>query len=847
MRFWEQLKRSFPSWMRPRSVQIGDSSWAEYPDLKDPFEKIPYGLAYHQIICSPEGRPIDYRFLSVNKTYEEITGLKAVDIIGKTVREILPGIEVLWIDRFGQVALTGQSDVIEEFTAPLGKWRACGVFSARKGFFFVAVEDITERKKAEEALRQANLRLASIAEMSLDTIYRLDDRGCFSYVSPAVEALLGYVPEDVLGKPFQSFVFSGDLSLVLDVYQKVEDGRSVKGVQFRMLRRDAATVFVDINVVPLFVDGKFAGQQGVARDITTRRKAEEALRVKTEELEQERTNLQMIFSSVEVGMLLVDRDGVVRRVNEAATVVFKKSEHDLLGCSLGQALCCIHLIEEVGVCGNMEPCAECPMRRVLETVFKTGCVLPSTEIIRDFVIKGETRRVCLEVSVAPVMIDSTCQVILSLVDITLRKQAEQAIRLSEEKIRDFLNAVPVPMYLRNMGSVFEYCNDKFIAFFGTSHDRVVGHSTTSVFSSDVVERLAHFDEELWQKKGHQIFEMELVRADGKKRTVIFYRTLSYDADGRVSGFIGAILDITERQQAVTALKERDDRLQQMFSDLEQAHNTLKRTHEQMIQSEKMAAVGMLAAGIAHEINNPLGFIASNLVVLEKYVENLTIYCQTYDGLCAALDAKDEARISAARAEVENIQERLELNDMMNDLSPVVLETREGFERIRKIVQDLKSFSRADTGQMESVDINVLAESVLRIVWNEIKYKAEMVKEYGQILPITANPRQMEQVILNVLVNAAQAIAGHGVITIRTFLRERTVVLEIEDTGKGIPIEALPRIFDPFFTTQEPGEGMGMGLSISYDIVRRHHGTIDVESLVDKGTKVTIVLPVPTAS
>ncbi len=846
MGFLAQLKRSLFFWMRPRSLQVGDHSWAGYHELKDPFEKIPYGLAYHQVICSLDGRPIDYRFLSANKIYEEITGLKVADIVGKTVREVLPGIENFWIDRFGQVALTGRSDVLEEFAAPIGKWYACRCFSTRKGFFFVAVEDITERKKAEEALRQAHFQLASIAEMSLDAIYRLDARGCFSYVSPAVEALLGYVPEDMLGKSFQAFVFPGDLSPVLDVYQRVEEGGAVKGVQFRMLRRDTTTVFVDINVVPLFIDGKFAGQQGVARDITIRRKAEEALRAKTEELEQERKNLEMIFSSVEVGMLLVDGEGVVRRVNEAATVVVKKSEHDLLGCSLGQALCCIHLIEEGGTCGNMEPCSECPMRRVLETVYKTGCALPSTEIIRDFVIQGETRSVCLEVSAAPVMIDGTCQVILSLVDITLRKQAEQAIRLSEQKIRDFLNAVPVPMYLRNTGSVFEYCNDKFIAFFGTSYDRVVGHSTASVLTSEVVEKLSHLDDELFRKGGHQVFEMELVRADGEKRTVVFYRTLSYDAERRVSGLIGAMLDITERQQSEQALKQRDDRLQQMFLDLQDAHNTLKCTHEQMIQSEKMAAVGMLAAGIAHEINNPLGFIASNLVVLEKYVENLTVYCQTYDRLCVALDANDEARISAARSEVENIQERLELDEMMSDLGPVVRETREGFERIRKIVQDLKSFSRADTGHTESVDINVLTESVLRIVWNEIKYKTDLVKEYGQIPLVAANPRQMEQVILNVLVNAVQSVVDHGMITIRTFLRESSVVIEIEDTGRGISAEVLPRIFDPFFTTKEPGEGAGMGLSISYDIVKRHHGSIDIESIVGKGTKVMISLPVPAA-
>lgn len=718
MGFFQQLKKViFPS-SHLGIVHMTESEWVECQDLQGTFENAVGALASYQIICSSDGKPIDYRFLHVNKAFEELTGLKALDVIGKTMRDIRPNMEDSVIDCYGQVALTGKPDVIEEFSAVLGKWYLCHAFSVKKGFLLVRIEDITEQKRSEDALQQAHRQLASITDSTTDLIYRLDAREYFSYVSPVVQVLLGYDPLDVIGQPFQGFILPADLVVWKAANKKVSEGHPVKGVRLRFLRKDVASVVAEINIVPLFLNETIIGQQGIARDITISYKAEEALRVKTEELEEERANLQMIFSSLQIGMFLIDGNAVIQRVNEAMTDIIHKSSEDLIGSSIGQALCCPHLIEEGEKCGMLNACLGCPIRFIFETVLKTGCVVSATEVMWDLVINGETRSVCFEVSAAPVMIDHTCQIAFSVMDVTSRKYAEQSI------------------------------------------------------------------------------------------------------------------------------KEQGVHLQEALAELQRSHETLKHTHEQMIQSEKMAAIGLLAAGVAHEINNPLGFITSNLGVLEKYVQTLSDNYQSHLKLCAALVAQDQGRIHEAHREAEEFQETFDLDEIIDDLGPIVKETHEGCDRIKKIVQDLKSFSQADTGYRETIDLNVVIERVMGILWNEIKYKAELTKEYGQIPLIVVNPRQIEQAFFNVLMNASQSIVKRGRITVRTFLRGNDVVLEVEDTGKGMSKEAVARIFDPFFTTREPGEGPGLGLSISYEIIKRHQGSVSIDSVIDAGTKVTIILPVP---
>jgi two-component system NtrC family sensor kinase len=236
----------------------------------------------------------------------------------------------------------------------------------------------------------------------------------------------------------------------------------------------------------------------------------------------------------------------------------------------------------------------------------------------------------------------------------------------------------------------------------------------------------------------------------------------------------------------------------------------------------------------------MGFIISNLSSLGKYVEKLTAYLDT-----------DEKILSGCAPAVREmaVQERqkYKIDHIRKDMPDLISESSDGAQRVRQIVQDLKSFSRVDGGEFAFADINEGLDSTLSIAWNELKYKTTVTKEYGQLPKVWCNMGQLNQVFLNILVNASHAIEDHGEIRITTWKEDDTVRIAISDTGGGIPTENLKRIFDPFFTTKEVGKGTGLGLAIAYDIiVNKHGGRIDVTSEVSVGTTFIIMLPVTTA-
>ncbi len=270
-----------------------------------------------------------------------------------------------------------------------------------------------------------------------------------------------------------------------------------------------------------------------------------------------------------------------------------------------------------------------------------------------------------------------------------------------------------------------------------------------------------------------------------------------------------------------------------------ARNTkeLQQLHSQLVQTEKMASIGLLAAGIAHEINNPMAFIASNLASMGKYVGRIMDLAERQAELIASCCPPD------VREEHERYRRANKTEYVAKELSVMVDESLEGVERIRRIVTSLKSFSRKDDNVLVEANLNELVESTLNIVWNEIKYVATLKRELGDIPPVKCYPSQLNQIIVNLLVNAAQAMERPGEITIRTWCDQGSVFISVADTGHGIPAETLDRIFEPMFTTKETGKGTGLGLSIVSDIVQRHRGEISVASTVGAGTTFTVRLPV----
>lgn len=306
----------------------------------------------------------------------------------------------------------------------------------------------------------------------------------------------------------------------------------------------------------------------------------------------------------------------------------------------------------------------------------------------------------------------------------------------------------------------------------------------------------------------------------------------------INQYLSLAANTLERNTLLNEVEQRNQLLLEEQSKQQALIEKLQTAQNQLLQSEKMASIGQLAAGVAHEINNPIGYVMSNLSTLGQYVQTLW---QAFGELS---DQYKQDVSDSAAAVLGTLQEKFDLEYLREDLDSLLRETREGTDRVKRIVQDLKDFSRADSGEFQVVDLVKCIEKTLNIVHNELKYKAEVVCEFDELPLVEMVESQVSQVIMNLLVNAAHAIESRGTITITARLqRQQMICVSVTDTGSGIKPEYQSKIFDPFFTSKPVGKGTGLGLSISYGIMQRHHGRIEFTTEVGKGTTFFLYLPV----
>ena len=291
----------------------------------------------------------------------------------------------------------------------------------------------------------------------------------------------------------------------------------------------------------------------------------------------------------------------------------------------------------------------------------------------------------------------------------------------------------------------------------------------------------------------------------------------------------------ERRALLLNARQYKFDLEKRNAELASGKLELQRLQAQIIHSEKMASLGQLAAGVAHELNNPIGFIYGNLDVLNEIIAGLTRLLAYYDN-----NSLPENIASGAAG----IKTEIDYEASLADLDSIVNDCRDGARRIRDIVQNLRTFSRLDEAEFAKTDLHEGVDSTIRLLSRYFtSSNITLIREYGELPPVDAYSGQLNQVWMNLLVNAAQAVSAKGgEVRISTEVVEESVVVAVKDTGGGIPAEHLKRIFDPFYTTKPVGEGTGLGLSISFGIVERHGGTIQVETLVGQGTTFTVTLP-----
>jgi signal transduction histidine kinase len=308
--------------------------------------------------------------------------------------------------------------------------------------------------------------------------------------------------------------------------------------------------------------------------------------------------------------------------------------------------------------------------------------------------------------------------------------------------------------------------------------------------------------------------------------------------------------IDNLNREITERKKAEESVRFACKDLEKANQELKEMQSQLVQSEKLASIGQLAAGVAHEMNTPVGFVASNFETLENYMEKILELFQMYSELLGKIETAEKAELLNIADSICKTWNQMKIDFILEDLPVLFNDSREGITRVTSIVQNLRDFSRAEqTEDFDTYNINDGIRATLVVAQNEIKYHADVETELSKVPQIICNTGQINQVLLNIIMNAAQAIKSEeredkGKITIKTYATDDNVICEISDDGPGIETNILQKIFDPFFTTKPVGTGTGLGLSISYDIiVIKHKGSLLVDSSVDKGTKFTIKLPI----
>ena len=434
----------------------------------------------------------------------------------------------------------------------------------------------------------------------------------------------------------------------------------------------------------------------------------------------------------------------------------------------------------------------------------------------------------------------------------VRKLNQEIIREQMEKYRVLLTDIKDAYFEVDVLGNFTVVNSAMCNALGYGPEELIGSKYRKMVDKEGAKKLQQAVEKLHKNdEPVNLLDMEAAKKDGTK--VIFEAMVSVikETDGVVVGFRGVGRDVTRRRQMEAELKKNQDDLikknkeidesrkdiQLALAKLEKAHEELKASQLKILQQEKMASIGQLAAGVAHELNNPMSFISSNLGTLEKYINRLV------DFILVQSEALKSVQDNTALRKIDKKRLEVKLDYILEDAKILLKESLDGSDRVKKIVHELNSFSRMDEEEYKKADINECIESAITIVWNELKYKSKLEKNYGSLPPTMCYLRQMNQVFVNLLINAVNAIVEKGVIAVKTWYRDGFIWIEVSDTGIGIPGKNLARIFEPFFTTKEAGKGTGLGLSITYEIIQRHKGEITVASEEGEGTTFTIKIPV----
>jgi len=645
----------------------------------------------------------------------------------------------------------------------------------------------------------------SIFDNMLEVLYRADLEERITLVSPSALKMFGYDSlEDLIGKKIREKFYQNpsDRDALLKVL--AEQGR-VSNYPLILKRKDGTTLYAKTTTYFIFDDdGNKIGVEGIIMDTTNQHIAEQALQQAAD-----------IVDNIKMGIYIyhledLEDDSTLRLVaaNPASEVLTGVSITNLIGNTLDE---------------NFPGLREKGVPQLYADVVRSQKPIE----IEDIAYEDE-RIIASAFSVKAFPLPNN-QVGVSFENITHRKQTEEALKKSEEKHRQLIEIMNEGFAILDVKGIITYANKRLCDMMGYSPEELIDHPTTDFLDKANIENMQKHVSSRTKGKSTP-YEVEWLKKDGTVLPTIVSPMPLFDESGAFSGNVAVLTDITELKRIENELLDKNEEL----------GKALKRANEMqahLVLTEKMASLGQITAGVAHEIKNPLGFIKSGIDPLQRDVQDILTILEKYESIIVGRNLQKQF------SEIESLKEELDFTFLIKEIQKLLEGMREGANRTTAIVKSLGNFSRAGEEKYVKGNIHDGIDSTLTLLSGEIGSGITIHKDYGDIPDIEIYPGKLNQVFMNILSNAVQAIEGKGDIHIITHSDDEYVYITIHDSGKGMPEEVRERIFEPYFTTKSMGDGAGLGLAISYTIISKHNGKIKVNSEPGKGTEFVISLPV----